>query len=145
MQEILSRFTVDSIIVEKRKTHPSLQDHFKFYQKIFEILLDYILERNRNYFSQIIILTDTIPVKREKSEIQKAIKSYTSGWAAKSGSRYAIHHYASKSDLNLQIVDYFNWAIFRKWERKDERSYKLIANAVVSEFEVFQSGTTYFY
>jgi hypothetical protein len=141
----LSQFQIDSVIVEKKKTHPTLQNHGKFYQKVFEFLLDYTLKRLKGSYSQIIIVTDEIPIKKHKKEIQKAIKSYISYWSHKEKIPYKIYHYSSKSDLNLQIVDYINWAIFRKWEREDNSKYELIKNTIVSEFDVFKVGKTNYY
>ena len=141
----ISQLQVDSVIIEKRKTHPTLQNHGKFYQKGFEFLLDYTLRRFKGNYSQIIIVTDELPLKKHKKEIQKAIKSYISKWSIKENIPYRIYHYSSKSDLNLQIVDYINWAIFRKWERNDCSNYELIKNAISSEFDVFKVGKTNYY
>ena len=141
----LANFVVDSVIVEKCKTHPTLQEHQKFYQKTFEFLLDYILKRYKEQFQSIFILTDVIPVKKRRADVAKAIKRYISGWASANNGTYTIQHYSSKSDINLQIVDYFNWAIFRKWERDDERSYDIIKEAVKSKFDVFKRGRINYY
>jgi len=141
----LSRFIVDSIVVEKRKTHPTLQEQTKFYKKIFELLFDYILKRYRGKFSQVFIVTDQIPIKKRKKDIEKAIKLYVSRWTENTKVPYKIFHYSSKSDINLQIVDYFNWAIFRKWERKDISNYDLIKDAISSEYDVFKYGNIKFY
>jgi hypothetical protein len=141
----LPNFTVDSIIVEKRKTNPTLQVPATFYHKIFEILLNYVLQRHKDRYSRIIIITDTIPIKQDREAVHKAIKTFLSGWSLGQQTSYRIFHHASKSDVNLQIVDYFNWAIFRKWERKDERSYNLIKAAIYSEFDVFKEGRNLFY
>lgn len=143
--ENISKFQVDSVIVEKRKTHPTLQEHAKFYKKIFEFLLDYTLKRFSGLYSQVIIITDEIPIKKHRKEIQKAIKSYISHWSEKENIPYKIYHYSSKSDMNLQIVDYLNWAIFRKWERNDKSNYEIIMNSVVSEFDVFKVGGMLYY
>ncbi len=45
----------------------------------------------------------------------------------------------------LQVADYCCWAIFRKHEHKDATHYSGIKSAVWSEFDIFQSGTTYYY
>ena len=37
----------------------------------------------------------------------------------------------------LQVADYCCWAVHRKWERNDTRSYDLIANRIESEYELF--------
>lgn len=141
----LSKFVIDCIIVEKCKTHPTLQDHAKFYKKIFEILFNYLLERHRGKFSQVFIVTDQLPIKKKKKDIEKAIKMYISRWSESTKTPYKIFHYSSKSEINLQIVDYFNWALFRKWERKDLKNYDLIKDSISSEFEVFKAGQTKYY
>jgi len=141
----LTLFTIDTIVVEKCKTHPTLQEHTYFYTTIFDILLSYILARNKDLFSEIIIVTDDLPLKKKKKDVEKAIKLRISRWVKSTNSGYKIFHYASKSDINLQLVDYFNWAIFRKWERNDTLNYDLIKGAIVSEFDVFQVGNTKYY
>ena len=72
----LSKFVVDSIIVDKCKTHQFLHDNSRFYKKIFEMLFNYILEKHRGKFSQIFIITDQIPIKKKRRDIEKAIKLY---------------------------------------------------------------------
>ena len=61
------------------------------------------------------------------------------------GTRYSLLHHASKSCVGLQVTDYCNWAVFRKWERGDSRSYDLVKGAIQSEFDIFRSGTRYYY
>lgn len=146
LENHIEQFMIDTIIVEKRKAKPQLQyDHGYFYEKIFEILLKYVLNRYREQFHQIFIITDVIPIKRKRKEIEKSIKLTIGQWLRGKKISCEIFHYASKSDINLQIVDYFNWAIFRKWARDDDRSYRLIKDAIYSEFDVFKFGTTFYY
>ena len=48
----------------------------------------------------------------------------------------------SASDPCLQVADYMTWAIQRKYEGNDPRSYDLASHLVKSEFEPFRrSGT----
>ena len=54
---------------------------------------------------QIIVVTDSLPVR--------------SGGAAVC------------ADVNLQVADYCAWAAYRRWEREDDRSYRIIADAGV--------------
>ena len=46
---------------------------------------------------------------------------------------------------SIEIADYCNWAIFRKWERQDLRSYELIRSGLRSEFDIFKSGARHYY
>lgn len=137
---------VDCQVVEKRKTNPVLQkDHGRFYHTILQILLLYVLKQQPNNLSKVIVVADQIPVKKTKKEIEKATKQTMAGWSRKSGVPYSVMFHSSKSDINLQIADYFNWAIFRKWERGDKRSYDLVSKIVKSEYETFKGGGETYY
>ncbi len=146
LQNSLRHFRVDSVIVEKRKTHPSLQDPAKFYPKMLGYLLRYAVQHrvNLNTTSKIIVITDSLPVQKKRKAIEKSIKE-TLKHMLPTDVRYHILHHDSKSSTGLQIADYFNWAIFRAWERKDRRSLDLIAPAVKSQFDIFQRGTDTWY
>ncbi|MDN5882231.1 MAG: DUF3800 domain-containing protein, partial [Nitrosospira sp.] len=75
---------------------------------------------------------------------KKAIKQ-TMAKALPAGIDFQILHHDSKSNFQLQVADYCTWAIYRKWARGDERSYCLIARAIRSEFDIFQSGTHWYF
>jgi len=49
------------------------------------------------------------------------------------------------ADPCLQIADYCAWAIQRKWERQDLRSYDLIRAKIRSEYDLWAKGTDYYY
>jgi hypothetical protein len=141
----LSDARLDSIIIEKRKTWPALREMEKFYPRMLGYLLRYVLEkRNLSGFAGVIVITDSIPIKRRRESVEKAIKQ-TISKILPVETKYRIFHHASKSCIGLQIADYCNWAIFRKWEREDLRSYELIKRWVKSEFEIFKSGDRYYY
>lgn len=145
--QLLSKehFDADFVIVEKRKANPTLQDMRKLYPKIATILLKYVLWRYLNSaeeIDRIIIFTDRLP-KRKKEAIEKALKQGIRSLVGRV--RFHIYHHSSPSHFGLQAIDYCVWAVFRKWERDDHRSYNLIANKVRSEFDVFHHGDTFYY
>jgi hypothetical protein len=136
---------IDSLIVEKRKTGKSLKDEIRFYPDMLGYLLQYVLNRfELKKYKKILIFTDTIPVKNKKKAIEKSIKQVLTKILPETIS-YSILHHSSKSNFDLQIVDYCNWAIYRKWEKGDERSYKLIEKFIKSEFDIFKKGSIYYY
>ena len=141
----LTNLRIDSLIVEKRKTGPVLQELEKFYPRMIGYLIRYVLEpRNLKDYEEVIVITDSIPVSRKREAIEKAVKQTLSRMLP-NGTRYKILHHASKSCTGLQIADYCNWAIFRKWERGDLRSYELIRSEIRSEFDIFKSGPRHYY
>ncbi|WP_221031575.1 DUF3800 domain-containing protein [Actomonas aquatica] len=136
---------IDVLVVEKRKTGPALQPVERFYPQMLGYLLRYILEQHDlQRFREVIVITDALPLKKKKAAIEKAIRQ-TLAKMLPANARYRVLHHESKSNLDLQIADYCNWALFRKWKDGDLRSYNVIAPAVRSEFDIFRTGTTLYY
>lgn len=141
----LAGVRVDSLIVEKRKTGPALQAVEKFYPRMLGYLLKHVLaQHDLHAFAEVLLFTDTIPVNRQRQAVEKAVKTTLTA-VLPAGTRFRTFHHASKSCIDLQIADYCNWAIYRKWDRGDERSFNIIRSVVQSEFDIFRTGTTTYY
>ncbi len=141
----LNDIRIDSLIIEKRKTGPALCGEERFYPEMLGYLLKYILKGyNLSLYSEIIVFTDRIPINKKRKAIEKAVKMTLAKHLPKEV-RYRIFHHASKSNMDLQIADYCNWAVYRKWDRGDEMFYKALRSAIKSEFDIFQTGKTYHY
>ncbi|WP_342076369.1 DUF3800 domain-containing protein [Yoonia sp. SS1-5] len=142
-KELLAN-SVDTVVVEKRKTGPALQMAEKFYPRMLGYLLRFVLEKTPEDISELVIITDTIPVNKKRRAVEKALKLVLAKMLPKA-TPYKIMHHASRSHYGLQIADYVNWAILRKWERKDSTAYDQIKHLVRSEFDIFRTGTRYYY
>ena len=79
----------------------------------------------------IYLITDRLPVKQKRQAVIKGFKACLASIAG--GREYHIDHQVSAAQGGLQAADYLNWAVYRKWERGDERSYDLIQAYVKSE------------
>jgi hypothetical protein len=137
----------DSIVVEKRKTQPHLRaDLLQFYKKIVDILISYVLEgARRNSIEEIHVVADSIPIKALRKPLEGALKARLSQFAALNKGTYSISWVSSKSEIMLQVTDYISWAIYRKWEKSDLRSYDIVSLCIKSEFDVFRFGTMRYY
>ena len=141
----LNNMDIYSLIVEKRKTGPALTFDTRFYPEMLGYLLRWVLgSPSHRTADEVVIITDTIPLKRRRQSIEKAIKN-TLGVMVPRSSSYRILHHDSRSHYGLQVADYCCWAIYRRWESSDEHYYSHIKSAVRSEFDIFQTGSTYFY
>jgi hypothetical protein len=141
IKEFLSRIRIYSIVVEKRKTNSHLQKEERFYPEVLGYLLKNIL-KDYTISSKIIIITDKIPVNKKREIIEKSIKKILKTFLPPNMS-YVILHHDSKSNICLQIADYCNWAIYRKWEKNDCRSYDLIYKSIQNELVYFNSKNKY--
>ena len=132
---------IDSLVIEKPKISPAMRPAEHFYPRMLGYLLKYVLRGYElDQYREVIVFTDQIPVKSKRKAIEKATKLTLASMLPKSV-RYRLMHHDSKSNMELQIVDYCCWAIYRKWNLADERSYRLIQSAISSEFDFCRKGT----
>lgn len=145
IQSRIATFRIDALVVEKVKTGPALQPVERFYPKMLGYLLRHIIAQvHWKAFDEVIVITDTLPVAKKRDAIQKGIKQTLSRMLP-ADVKYRVLHHTSHSSMGLQAADYCNWAIYRKWESGDTRSYVLIQNAIRSEFDIFAKGQTCYY
>lgn len=134
---------IDSVLIEKRKTGPALQEPSKFYPRMIGYLLSYVFERiDLSKLDGVILITDRIPLRKKREAVEKAIK-ITFKNMLPNGFKFIYMHHESKSCIGLQIADYCNWAVWRKWERGDTTFYDKIKKGIRSEFDIFRRGATY--
>jgi len=81
----------------------------------------------------VVVVTDSIPVQKRKDTVRAQLKQCLKRWAAGHKKSYQLFHHQSANELNLQAVDYLSWALFRKWERGDMRSFDIVSESVVVE------------
>lgn len=161
----LKDFEIDSVIAQKNKTNWSLYEEpqlgakadkafsFKtkqveerFYKQISETLLQYVVHRYISFKKirpeKIIIIFDTVFNPNKQEFVKKHLKQYFK-------QRFEIVPYINfhqiKADINCQIADYCGWALMRKWENNDLRSYSLISGRISSELPIFERGKTTYY
>lgn len=144
--QILSQvggFEFDCIIIEKQKVNPILYDPSRFYPQFANYLLQYVFNRHCELDERIVVITDTLPVKKKRKAVEKAFMIYI---RKNLGRRpFTVLHHSSASHACLQAADYCNWAIHKKWKDKELRPYKEIQKFIRSEFDILKSRDEYFY
>jgi len=141
------KIRVDSVVVEKRKTGPSLRRLSKFYPMMVESLLKYPFDPRGldvRRFSKVLVFLDRASTRRNQREaLKKAIKHALKPHLG--NVPYIICMHQSGSHHYLQIVDYLCWAIYVAWERKELRPYNTVRHLIRSEFPIFRRGHTDWY
>ena len=141
IEKNLADVAVDSIIVEKQKVAAGLRADAHFYPKVLGTLLREILNQYPlAEFAEVIVFTDSLPVLRKRGAVEKGVK-VTLAAMLPATVRYRVLHHASKSNMDLQIADYCTWAIYRKWNGQDARSFQRVQAAVRREWDVLAAGT----
>src|ERR1700682_609020 len=98
----LNAIRLDSLIVEKRKTNPSLRGTEQFYPRMLGHLLAYVLSKQpaNQATSEVLVITDKIPVNKKREAVEKAVKQ-TLAKTLPPGVRYRIFHHPSMSCAGL--------------------------------------------
>ena len=131
-------------MVDKPKTGPALREDQRFYPEMLGYLLKYVLPRELLLgASQIIVITDRLPVMRKRRAVEKAIQQALADKLPSIPHR--ILHHESATHYGLQVADFCNWAVYRKWERGERDAYDAIRPALRSEFDIFERGTRRYY
>jgi hypothetical protein len=135
---------VDAVIAQKNKAAPSFHaDQLHFYRTLGETSLKYAFTRVEWHgYEHVVIVFSSLFDRKKRGILKQAFKSLIKQNA---NVPFSLYFHDSKFDLCNQAVDYFGWAIYRKWELADLRSYELVKHHVKSEFPIFEKGETDFY
>lgn len=135
---------VDSVIAQKNKTNPTLHHQpLEFYKILAEALLKYSFNRATwQDYDHVVVVFSSLFDRKKRGILKQAFKSLIKQHAKVS---YALYFHDSKFDLCNQATDYFGWAIYRKWESVDCRSYNIVQNLIKSEFQIFERGDREYY
>lgn len=137
-------FRIDATILEKSKSRPQIRiSDARFYHYAWFYHFKHIGPRVIEAGEEAFIAASAIGTGRMKSTFRSAIHDVarqvipTIDWR--------VSFWPGNSDPCLLVADYCSWALQRKWEKSDTRSYDLIRGKVVSEFDLWARGGTHYY
>lgn len=139
--EVLSqhKFSVQATIMEKAKAQPQVKESkARFYQYGYFYHFKYGVSRLLAPQTELLVTTASLGTKRERTAFEDAV---TNVMRQTNGARaWKADFMPCQADPCLQVADYCAWAIQRKWERGDERSYALIADRMTYEYDLWERG-----
>ena len=137
-------FRIDTTILEKSKAQPQTRrDKPTFYQYAWYYHFKNLGPRAFNPDNKMLVTAAALGTKKEKGAYKAAVHDVaqqilpTGTWK--------VDFPKSQAEPCLQVADYCSWAIQRKWERNDDRSYILIADKIKSEYDLWSRGTHHYY
>ncbi len=139
-----SDIRVDATILDKAKT----QDHLRadppaFYKQALYLHFKYVIPRVAGKHDDLAVVASSLQIKKMKGALAESVHDVVEQVA--SARRHITAFHQASTDPCLQVADYVTWAIQRKCESADDRSYKLIRHLIKSEFEPFKLGPTTYY
>lgn len=137
-------FRADATILDKRKTVPRLaRDPLRFYKQAWYLHFQYVGPRVAGPKDDLLVVASALQVNRKKAVLGHAVRDVVEQLVEARSYRTAF--WPAQADPCLQAADYVTWAIQRKLERGDARSYELIRSKIASEFQPFRVGPTTYY
>jgi len=136
----LKEVRLDCLVAEKTQINTELHKDDEFYSGMIRELLRHVIgEVDLKEINRIVVITDRIPVQKKRKTVEKAVKK-TLVSILPEGFQYRIFHHEAKSNMDLQIVDYCNWAAYRLWDKLDSRSYDRVKTAVSAMLKFVARG-----
>ena len=126
-----------TILLNKRKVYTNLQDEKPvLYNYVTNILLDRIFSKKLLQGNEPI---EIIASRKDTSRfLNMNFKSYLQTQLTKNHNvEVKITIRTPAEEKALQAVDFASWAIFRKYESKDEEYYRIIKGRIVEEKPLF--------
>jgi hypothetical protein len=144
-EAILSHaFTVQATIMEKSKAQPKTRETKSlFYKYGYFYHFKHSIARLLSHSSKALVTTASLGTKKERKAFEDAVSSVMR--QTQREDRWRADFMPCQSDPCLQVADYCAWAIQRKWERADRRSYDLISDRITYEYDLWQHGNTHHY
>jgi hypothetical protein len=115
------------------------------YPELVSRLLEHVFRRAPPVAGrELIVVTDRLPVHKKRDAAEKAVKTTLRGLLS-ADTRFRVLHHDSKSCPGLQVADYINWAVYRRWDRGDDRSLQLVESVVRSQIDLTSESDKRFY
>jgi hypothetical protein len=137
-------FKIQATIMEKSKAQPHIRKtNHRFYNYgwfyHFKFAAPKIITRN---IREMRITTASIGTQRGQREFTSAVNDVVQQVVK---SDWRTNFCRSIGDPCLQAADYCTWAIQRKWESGNAKSYDLIKDKINHEVDMWSHGTTHYY
>jgi hypothetical protein len=137
-------FRIDATILEKPKARPRARTTEEgFYKTAWFFHMQHALPAIATSTDRLLVVAASLGFGAKRRAFEAAVREAVSEHAG--AGEHHVACWPAATDPCLQVADYCCWAIKRKWENRDERSYGLIADKISSEFDLFHKGKHLYY
>ncbi|HEY8358667.1 MAG TPA: DUF3800 domain-containing protein [Ramlibacter sp.] len=137
-------FKIQATIMEKSKAMPRVREsEASMYKYGWFYHFQHAFAPHIEKDDELLITAATIGTKAAQKAFTKSVNDVVQQHVPRH--QWATSFWPSASDPCLQVADYCTWAIQRKWERDDSRSYALIADRITRERDLWQHGAKHYY
>lgn len=137
-------FRIDCTILKKNKAQPQTRtSDTTFYQYAWFYHFKHVGPILSRQCDKMLITAAALGQKRSRAAFKAGVNNPLQQCIKRDKWEVAFHE--SCKDPLLWVADYCSWAIQRKWEHGDDRSYSLIQSKIKTEYDLFASGLKEYY
>lgn len=137
-------FEIQATIMEKSKALPRIRPtNERFYKYGWYYHFTHGMKGHIHKNDEFLITAASIGTKKGQVVFTDAVNDVVKQTIRRQQWRTAF--WPCATDPLLQLVDYCTWAIQRKWERGDARSYDLIKDRITYEYDLWAKGSVHQY
>lgn len=136
-------FSVQATIMEKSKAQPHVKlSRPTFYKFGWFYHFKHGTAPVVSKAHELMVAAAALGTKKERATFRTAVRDVMSQTVK---GKWAADFFPAAADPCLQVADYCAWALQRKCERNDDRSYKLIQSRTTYEYDLWSHGTKHYY
>ena len=137
-------FKFQATVCEKSKAQPHItHSKGRFYQFAWYYHFKHAIAPHVKPDARLLVTAASIGQKRERDAFTGRLNDVMKQNLAPDC--WKVDFRSASSDSYLQVADYCAWAIQRKWERNDDRSFALIRGKMTYEYELWKKGSKHHY
>lgn len=137
-------FRIDATILKKSKAQPQTRtSDDQFYKTAWYFHFKHVGPHIAKHVDKMLITAAALGTKRTRAAFKEAVNNTVQQTLPRDKWEVAFHE--SCKDPLLWVADYCSWAIQKKWEHGDERSYALIKDKIKTEYDLFAPGLQEYY
>jgi hypothetical protein len=137
-------FEIQATIMEKSKAQPQVRStNQRFYKYGWFYHFGHALRSKLQAHNELQVTVASIGTKRGQRVFTHAVNDVITQYIHRD--KWKTGFWPCSTDPLLQLTDYCTWAIQKKWERDDTRSYDLIKDRITYEYELWRHGNHHDY
>jgi hypothetical protein len=140
-------FSVQATILEKSKAYPRVRTTKHLFYKYgwFYHFKNAAPRVIKNGVTELHVTAASIGTNKGQAVFSTAVNDVVQQVLRSGEKKHRTNFCRSVADPCLQAADYCTWAIQRKWEGNDARSYDLIKERITQEMDLWSHGNTHQY
>lgn len=137
-------FQIHATVLEKSKAQPQVREtNARFYKYGWLYHLRYSHRKYLKSTDELHVTAASIGTKKGQRIFSSAVNDVVQQTLRRD--QWKASFWPAATDPCLQVADYCLWAIQRKWERGETRSYDLIKNKITHEYDTWSHGAHHYY